>query len=118
MFENDEFEIYESITKKYVIKNIYKTIEALDKHLLKIREILDLIKNRYYKIVKQTTNWAKKKRTLIITKWIEQLAHLIDLIRKRKINIALQELVDEIDNVVEKLPRKRRRRFENNEKKG
>ncbi len=56
MFENDEFEIYESITKKYVIKNIYKTIEALDKHLLKIREILDLIKNRYYKIVKQTTN--------------------------------------------------------------
>lgn len=89
MFKDDEFEIYESITKKYVIKNIHETIETLDKHLLKIREILDSIKNRYYEIAKQTTNWAKEERTSTITKWIEQLAHLIDLIRKRKVNIAL-----------------------------
>ncbi len=52
MFKNDKFEIYKSITKKYVIKNIHKIIETFDKHLLKIREILDLIKNCYYKIAK------------------------------------------------------------------
>jgi len=56
MFENDKFEIYESITKKYVIKDIHETIEASNKHLLKIHEILDLIKDRYYEIAKQTTN--------------------------------------------------------------
>jgi len=52
MFKNDKFKIYEFITKKYIIKNIYKIIEAFNKHLLKIREILNLIKNRYYKIAK------------------------------------------------------------------
>ena len=56
MFEDDGFEIYESITKKYIIKDIHEAIEAPDKHLLKIREILDSIKDRYYEIAKQTTN--------------------------------------------------------------
>jgi hypothetical protein len=31
------------------------------------------------------------------------------------VNTALQELADEVDDVVEGLPRKRRRRFEDNE---
>jgi hypothetical protein len=56
MFENNKFEIYESVTKKYAIKKKHKTIEASDKHLLKIQEIPDLIKNRYYEIAGQTTN--------------------------------------------------------------
>lgn len=56
MFENDKFEIYELITKKYIVKNIYNAIEVLNKHLLKIRKILDSIKNRYYEIAKYTIN--------------------------------------------------------------
>jgi len=68
MFENNGFEIYESTTKKYVIKDIHEAIEAPDKHLLKIREILDSIKDRYYEIAKQTTNWTKKERTSTITR--------------------------------------------------
>ena len=50
MFENDEYEIYESITKEYVTKEIYEIIEAFDKILLKIREILNIIKKRYYEM--------------------------------------------------------------------
>ncbi len=71
MFEDDEFEIYESTTKQYVIKDIHEAIGALDKHLLEIREILNSIKDRYYEIAKQTTNCAEEKRTPTITKWIE-----------------------------------------------
>jgi hypothetical protein len=56
MFEDDGFEIYESITKKYIIKDIHEAIGAPDKHLLEIREILNSIKDRYYEIAEQTTN--------------------------------------------------------------
>ena len=52
MFENDDLEIYESITKEYVVKNIHEIIEKSDKHLLQIRKILDFIKNRYYDLMK------------------------------------------------------------------
>ena len=55
MFEDEDFEIYESITKKYIVKNIHDVIETSNKHLLKMREILDHIKNRYYEIVERTT---------------------------------------------------------------
>lgn len=36
MFENGEFEIYESITKEYVIKDVHEAIGAPDKRLLEI----------------------------------------------------------------------------------
>ena len=50
MFENNEYEIYENTTKKYVTKEIYEIIEIFDKILLKIREILNIIKKRYYEM--------------------------------------------------------------------
>lgn len=40
MFEDSSFEIYESITKTYVIKKIHDVIDDLNKHTLKKREII------------------------------------------------------------------------------
>ncbi len=54
MFKDGDFEIYESITKKYAVKNIHDVIEAFNKRLLKVRKILNQIKNRYYDIAKAT----------------------------------------------------------------
>jgi len=118
MFEDDGFEIYESTTKEYVIKDIHEAIEAPDKHLLEVREVLDSIKDRYYETAEQTANWTEEERTPVITKWIEQLAHLTGPVRKRGVNTALQELADEVDHVAEGLPRKWRRRFEDSEEEG
>ena len=55
MFENDEFEIYESTMKKYVVKNIHEIIDESNKHLLKIKKILDFIKNRYFEMMNHLT---------------------------------------------------------------
>ncbi len=54
MFKDDDFKIYELITKKYAVKNIYDVIKTFNKRLLKIRKIFNQIKNRYYDIVKAT----------------------------------------------------------------
>ena len=55
MFENNEFEIYKSTTKKYVVKNIHKIIDKSNKHLLKIKKIFNEIKNRYFEIMNTLT---------------------------------------------------------------
>ena len=56
MFENDEFEIYESTTKNYVVKNIYEIIDDSNKHLLKIKKFFNDIKNRYFEMMNVLTN--------------------------------------------------------------
>ena len=50
MFEEGGFEIYESIIKEYVIKDIYDELDNFNKHILNVREIFDEIKTKFYKL--------------------------------------------------------------------
>ena len=50
MFENDEFEIYESIIKTYVINEIHDVIKIFNKQQLNMREILKNIKIRLFQL--------------------------------------------------------------------
>ena len=50
MFENDEFEIYKSIIKTYVINEIHDVIENFNKQQLNMREILKNIKIRLFQL--------------------------------------------------------------------
>ena len=68
MFDDDGFEIYESTTREYVVRDMDDAIERPDKHLLEIREVLDSIKNRYYEIVKYMKRNALDERYAFIQK--------------------------------------------------
>ena len=52
IFEKKDFEIYEFIIMKYVIKNIYKKSNDLNKYIFKIREIFNKIKTKFYELKK------------------------------------------------------------------
>ena len=75
MIKNDEFiylkkkdfEIYEFIIKKYVIKNIYKKSNDFNKHIFKIREILNKIKTKFYKLKKNIALWENNDKIRIST---------------------------------------------------
>lgn len=54
MFEGG-FKIYESTIKEYVTKDIYDKPDGLSKHMLDIREVLDEIKAKFYKLEAGTT---------------------------------------------------------------
>ncbi len=97
--------------KEDAIPDIYEAIGAPDKRFLEVREVIDSIKDRHYEIAEQTANWTMEERTPAIVRWIEQLAYLTGPRRGRGVNRALQELAGAVDDVVEGLPRKRRRRL-------
>lgn len=56
MFEEEGFEIYESTTKKYVIKDIYEEPNGPSKHMLEVREVLDEIKTKFYELEENTAS--------------------------------------------------------------
>ena len=50
MFKEGGFEIYESITKEYVIRDIYDEPDDSSKHMLDVRKILNNIKSKFYEL--------------------------------------------------------------------
>jgi ppGpp synthetase/RelA/SpoT-type nucleotidyltranferase len=101
-----------------MVKDIHDVKGAPDRHLLEVREVLDQIKDRYYENAEQTAEWVEKAHTPAITKRVAQLSHLTSDIRRRGVETALQELAGDVDDVVEGLPRKRRRRTDDSEEEG
>ena len=45
------FRIYEGTIKKYAVDGIHEIIESSDRHLLKVREVLDIIRDQYYEFM-------------------------------------------------------------------
>ena len=119
MFENDDFEIYESITRKYVVKNIHEIIEKSNKHLLQIRKILDSIKNRYYDLMKYMIEWKTKNRALQFRIWINHFNRFVDFIRRQNVKKILLNLQieKEINLCICVYSKRRRRREIDSEKK-
>lgn len=56
MFEDSDFEIYESTTKTYAINEIHEIIESFSKHVLKMKKVLNNIKVRFYEIAETMKN--------------------------------------------------------------
>ncbi len=57
MFEDCDFEIYESITKSYFINEIHEEIDALIKLRLEIRKIMNEMMSRFYELIDETAEW-------------------------------------------------------------
>ena len=115
MFEKNEYEIYETIIKKYVINEIYEIIDAFDKILLKVREILNIIKKRYYDLKNCTTNMNFAKRHTLIYNWLKQFKTLTSFIRKQKMKNVLRQLKK--INLIMIKKRRRRNNIDNEKKK-
>lgn len=110
MFEDGGFEIYESTTKEYVVKDIHEAIGGPDKHLLGVREVLDTIKERYYEICDNTADWEPEERNTMIGRWLDYLNTLTGPIRQQGVLQTMAELQnEEVDLSQEYAPRKRRR---------
>ena len=61
MFERG-FEIYESITKEYVTRDIYDEPDGPSKHMLDVREVLNEIKFKFYELEAGTADWEDDVR--------------------------------------------------------
>lgn len=114
-FEERKFEIYEIINKKWISENVHDVIEDLNRHLLKMREILDDIKNRYYELCENMTNWSSKERSFILDRWLDQLSNLTDLIRQREAQTAILKLHKKTTKLLEKKLVSRKRRRDNDD---
>ena len=62
MFEEGGFEIYESTTKDYVIKDIYDEPDSPSKYMLDVRKVLDKIKTKFYDLEAGTIDWENDIR--------------------------------------------------------
>ena len=67
MFENDEFEIYESIIKTYAINEIHDVIENFNKQQLNMRKILEDIKIRFFQLQNLIAEFDAKQKQHFLT---------------------------------------------------
>jgi hypothetical protein len=54
MFEDSEFEMYETTTKLNFERD--EDVKRSNRHILQMREVLDIIKEKYYEIVEHTAD--------------------------------------------------------------
>ena len=111
LFEDEGFEIYET-TIKINVERQENCIDGSNRHMLKIRKVLNHIKKKYYEIAEHTANWIVEKRNSKIRQWIDWLNKLTNSIKRQKAEKALQKLkkkakIDEAEKRI--LTRKRRR---------
>ena len=90
MFENSDFEIYE-MSSSLKIEH-HEKIKKIDRHMLQMKKILNVIKNKYYDIIEHTVDWTTKKRQSQMQRWIDWLNKLIESIKKQKMKKTLQKL--------------------------
>ena len=95
MFEEGGFEIYESTSKKYVIKDIYDEPDGLSKLMLDVREVLDEIKAKFYDLKANTVDWEDSDRERISAQWMAMLRQMTGPIRQLAVQDALKELAND-----------------------
>ena len=54
MFENNDFEIYEMSNNLKIER--HEKIKKIDRHMLQMKKILNVIKNKYYEIIEHTVD--------------------------------------------------------------
>ena len=94
MFEEGGFEIYESTTKEYVIKDIYEEPDGPSKHMLEVREVLDEIKTKFYELEENTALWEDDDKARISMSWVTMLRKATGPIRQQGVRLALEDLTN------------------------
>ena len=89
MFENSEFEVYETSIKLKV--ECHEKIEKINHHMLQMRKILNAIKKKYYEIIEHTADWKSEKKNSQMQRWIDWLNKLTEFIKKRKMEEAMRQ---------------------------
>ena len=59
MFENNDFEIYETSIKLKIER--YEKIKKTDRHMLQMKKILNAIKEKYYEIAEHIADWNSEE---------------------------------------------------------
>ena len=104
MFEESGFEIYESTTKEWVVKDIYDEPGGPTKHLLEVREVLDDVKNAYYQMQEIMADWDADDRNAKSKQFVRMLRKMTGSVRQQGAMKALRQLEladsgdDEVDN--------------------
>ena len=110
LFEDGGYEIYESTTREYVVRDMNDAIGRSDRHLLNVKKVLDSIKDRYYEIAEYMERNAPDERYAFIQGWVDRLRLLTGPIRQQGVEQAINEIAFEDDELTdgEVVPRKRR----------
>ena len=62
IFGDSGFEIYETTTKTYAIKEIHSVIGGPARHMLETREVLDDIKTRFFELDEMTAGFTPEQK--------------------------------------------------------
>ena len=62
IFGDSGFEIYETTTKIYAIKEIHSVIGRPARHMLETREVLDDIKTRFFDLDEMTADFTPEQK--------------------------------------------------------
>lgn len=92
MFEDCGFEVYESTTKTYQVKEIYEAIDGPSRQMLRVREVLEEIKIRFYALEELTADMDHGSRHVLGNRCLRYLQKLTDPIRRLGTEQALAEL--------------------------
>jgi hypothetical protein len=85
-WEDSGFEIFETAGKTYVNKEMYNEIGAPAKRKLELREVVDSLTNRYYRMEEELEAWSAAERDYVIKVWIQQLERVVGPVRRQGAN--------------------------------
>jgi hypothetical protein len=81
MFEECGFEIYETASKTYANKEMFEEIGVPARRKLEIREVMDQLQNRYYRLEEEMEGWPEVERDQAIRTWIYELERITGPVR-------------------------------------
>ena len=96
IFGDSGFEIYETTTKSYAIKEIHGIIGGPAKHMLETREVLDDIKTWFFELDELTLDFTPEQKDRYLMLWVQNLKKMTGRIRKTAAKDALKQLQEEV----------------------
>lgn len=92
VFGDSGFEIYETTTKTYDIKDVYNVIGGPARHILETREVLDDIITRSFELDELTVGFTPEQKDRSLMLWEQNLKKITGQIRKTAATDALKKL--------------------------
>ena len=81
-FGDSGFEIYETTTKTYAIKEIHSIIGGPARHILETREVLDDIKTRFFELDELTVSFTPEEKDRYLMLWVQSLKRAKDALKQ------------------------------------
>ena len=73
---------------------MYNEIGAPAKRKLELREVVDSLTNRYYRMEEELEAWSAAERDYVIKVWIQQLERVVGPVRRQGANEMIRKVTE------------------------